>query len=145
MALFCSLIGGEQNFENSDDGGDKNDDDDENDGVRPYQDSVRRNSHGGMIRRLPDPSQHHDRSRGQEEGSGGRDYQSPNLNEHDYGRGEDTFYSSNSNNRVDSPDCSSSGYQTHINVCPTQKSTSDTTGFQLKQVSEFHTQWIFSS
>jgi hypothetical protein len=45
----------------------------------------------------------------------------------------------NTSNEVDSPDCSSSGHHTHINICPTQNSSSDTRGFQLAQVSELRT------
>jgi hypothetical protein len=133
--LFHLLIDGEQNFENHDDEDDKNDDDDENgDGVRPYQESVRPTSHGG-----PDTSQHHDTSRGQDDGSGGSGYQSPNLNEHDHGKEEGALDSWNTSNEVDSPDCSSLGQQTHINICPTQSTGSDSTGFQLTQVSELRT------
>jgi hypothetical protein len=138
--LFHLLIGGEQNFENSDDEDDKNDDNDENgDGVRPYQDSVRLTSHGEMVRRLPDTSQQHDTSRGQDGGSGGSGYKSPNLNDHDHGKEEGALDSSNMSNGVDSPDCSSSGQHTHINICPTQSTGSDRTGFQLMEVSKLRT------
>jgi hypothetical protein len=133
--LFYLLIGGEQNYENSDDEDDKNDDNDENgDGVRPYQDSLRLSSHGG-----PDTSQHHDTSRGEDGGSRGSGYQSSNLNEHDHGKEEGALDISNTSNDADSPDCSSSGHQTHINICPTQSTGSHSTAFQLMQVSELRT------
>ncbi|PNF35322.1 hypothetical protein B7P43_G04830 [Cryptotermes secundus] len=118
--------GGEHNFENSDD---EDDEDDENGATfRPCQDSVRLISHGG-----PDTSQHHGTSRGQDGGSGGSGYQSPNQNERDHGNEEGALDSSNTSNEVDSPNYSSSGHQTHIDVCPAQSAGSDSTGLQLRQ------------
>jgi hypothetical protein len=138
--LFHLLIGGKENFENSDDEDDKNDDDDENsDGVCPYQDFVRLTSHEGMVCRLPDTSQHHDTSRGQDGGSGGSGCQSRYITEQDHGKEEGALDSWNTSNAVDSSDCSSSGHQTHINICPIQSTSSDNTGFQLLQVSKLRT------